>query len=246
MEDMKSIKIKMNTEQGQGINEKEPANTPLTQGKATKEIKDTNKCYLHRLSTDEKYEIHEGENVLGRMSTKSNIVIRDNKTISRAHAQIVKYKDSFNIRDLESKNGTYLNDRKLVANISYDIRNGDKIRLSDEEFLFKNEEKKSRMEMTNVQESMIERIKQKAKEKKELIDADPNADEHEKKTISMILEFLKNVDDFNRISKGTVYNMFTYLGFDLAFDDYREMYEQLMEEVNRKYIYVDPDWFFTR
>ena len=48
---------------------------------------------------------------------------------------------------------------------------------------------------------MIERIKQKAKEKKELIDADPNADKDDVKIINEITDFLRNVDDFNRISK---------------------------------------------
>ena len=93
---------------------------------------------------------------------------------------------------------------------------------------------------------MIERIKQKAKEKKELIDADPNADKNDVKIINEITDFLRNVDDFNRISKGTVYNMFTFLGFSLETDDYSQMYDELMEEVNRKYVYVDPEEYHQR
>lgn len=93
---------------------------------------------------------------------------------------------------------------------------------------------------------MIEKIKQKAAEKKALLDADPNADKDDVKIINEVTSFLKNVDDFNRITKGTVYNMFTFLGFSLDTDDYAQMYDELMEEVNQTYVYINPDDLIRR
>ena len=55
---------------------------------------------------------------------------------------------------------------------------------------------------------MIEKIKQKAAEKKALLDADPNADKDDVKIINEVTSFFFFFYDFNRITKGTVYNMF--------------------------------------
>ena len=208
-------------------------------------INDKPKYYLYRLSNGEKYEIRNADTIIGRKSINSDIVIQYNKTISRYHALISKYFGSIFIRDLKSKNGTYLNGRQLIANQLYEIKNGDKIRLSNEEFLFRKELTESGERTTDIQDSMLERLKLKAKEKKESIDSDANASEEDKRIIRNVLSLLKDEKAFNKLSKGTVYNLFTFLGFDLDVDDYSKMYEQLMEDVNRIYIYVDLEKIFN-
>ena len=219
----------------------ESITTPLT----FKEfINASSKYYLYRLSNGEKYEIRNAATIIGRKSIgsdiviDSDIVIQDNKTISRSHAEISKDFDSVFIRDLGSKNGTYLNGRRLIANKLYEIKNGDKIRLSNEEFMFRKELTKFWERTTDFQDSMFERLKHKAKEKKESIDSDASASEEDKRIIRNVLSLLKDEKAFNKLSKGTVYNLFTFLGFNLDVDDYSEMYEQLMEDVNRIYIYM--------
>lgn len=40
--------------------------------------------------------------------------------------------------------------------------------------------------------------------------------------------------------------MFTFLGFSLDTDDYAQMYDELMEEVNQTYVYINPDDLIQR
>lgn len=58
--------------------------------------------------------------------------------ISRKHAVIVKEDDAFYVRDLCSKNGTYLNDERIASGErSKDpLRHGDRIRFNHVEFEF--------------------------------------------------------------------------------------------------------------
>jgi cell division protein FtsL len=56
--------------------------------------------------------------------------------ISRVHTEITRNNDTWAIRDLESKNGTFINDQKLIPNKYYKIESGDKIRLATLEFTF--------------------------------------------------------------------------------------------------------------
>jgi hypothetical protein len=54
--------------------------------------------------------------------------------ISRLHAEIFKAVEGFGVKDLGSKNGTFLNDEQLVPYQSYKIKEGDTIRIVKTEF----------------------------------------------------------------------------------------------------------------
>ncbi len=60
---------------------------------------------------DRRHALQGGENFVGR-SHDCGIVIPE-ATVSRRHASIRVYDDAFSIRDLDSKNGTYVNGRRL-------------------------------------------------------------------------------------------------------------------------------------
>lgn len=66
---------------------------------------------------------------LGRSKT-SDIVI-SNKVISKKHAQILKEKSDFFIIDMESTNGTFVNNRKLRRNEKVKLKSKDKIKLGN-------------------------------------------------------------------------------------------------------------------
>ncbi|MBE6047614.1 MAG: FHA domain-containing protein [Clostridium sp.] len=66
---------------------------------------------------------------LGRSKT-SDIVI-SNKVISKKHAQILKQKSDFFIIDMESTNGTFVNNRKLRRNEKVKLKSKDKIKLGN-------------------------------------------------------------------------------------------------------------------
>jgi DNA-binding winged helix-turn-helix (wHTH) protein len=74
-----------------------------------------------------------GENVLGRAQDGSCRV--DSPTVSRRHARIVLAGGSAMIEDLGSKNGTYLNDRRLSGPTA--LADGDVIRLGSLEAVFR-------------------------------------------------------------------------------------------------------------
>lgn len=49
--------------------------------------------------------------------------------VSRRHAALVRYQGVMHILDLQSVNGTYLNGKRLAANVPHLFRTGDELRL---------------------------------------------------------------------------------------------------------------------
>lgn len=59
-----------------------------------------------------------------------------NQTVSRLHATILRQGNEYFVRDEDSTNGTFLNGRKLNAGEPVKINDGDRLRMSNEEFTF--------------------------------------------------------------------------------------------------------------
>jgi len=74
------------------------------------------------------------DSTIGRQD-KNTIVIKD-PYISGLHAQIIIKEGSYYIKDLGSKNGTFVNDKLLKGGHECRLTNGDKIRIGQVEFLF--------------------------------------------------------------------------------------------------------------
>lgn len=89
-----------------------------------------------RTSTNEVLSIDKPVFRLGKEKSYSDYFISDNVAISRSHADIISRDGQYYITDLNSKNFTFLNDEKLVPNQEIRLKDGDKIRLADEEFVF--------------------------------------------------------------------------------------------------------------
>ena len=68
-------------------------------------------------------------------SPASDVFI-DNPYISRQHAQIIREGDRFLIRDLDSKNGTFVNGTRLKGE-SHRLRGGDRVELAEGQVLLK-------------------------------------------------------------------------------------------------------------
>jgi len=82
----------------------------------------------------EDFRIREGQNILGS-APECEIVIRDS-TVSAKHASL-RYKDSkFILSDLDSSNGTFLNDRQ-EAIAREEIKDNDLIRVGEVNLKFK-------------------------------------------------------------------------------------------------------------
>lgn len=69
---------------------------------------------------------------IGR-GTQNDIILRD-PYVSKKHAKIVEDEGKYFLEDLDSANGTYLNNQK-VLDVTI-LKNGDRIKLGQIEFLF--------------------------------------------------------------------------------------------------------------
>ncbi len=91
--------------------------------------------YLLDLSTNQKYAIAGKRTLIGRQPEQVDVFLAA-KTIGRRHCQIELNDDHYQIRDLASKNGTFVNDQKLVESLAMRLSNGDKIGIADQTLIF--------------------------------------------------------------------------------------------------------------
>lgn len=73
--------------------------------------------------------------VIGRLEGQVDYV-HSNNAIGKVHAEIITREGCYYLKDLNSKNGTYINGKRIDSNIEYEIKNNDKITLANAEFLF--------------------------------------------------------------------------------------------------------------
>lgn len=92
--------------------------------------------FLIRVSTGENIKITKPVFRVGIKKEAVDYVILNNNTVSRSHADIICKNDKYYIYDLESKNKTYVNERVIPSKTEIEIKNSDRIKLSNEEFIF--------------------------------------------------------------------------------------------------------------
>lgn len=76
--------------------------------------------------------IHHTASVIGRSPTCEIVV--DHPSVSRKHARLAQMYDSMKVYDLDSPNGIYVNDKRIVG--SHTLRSGDVIRIGEQELHF--------------------------------------------------------------------------------------------------------------
>lgn len=93
---------------------------------------------LYLVSMDIKHplEIHvnKDEFLIGRKSSIVDGVIELNKMIGRVHCKINKTDKGYIVTDLNSANGTYVNQKRLVSNQEALLQDGDVLRLANSDF----------------------------------------------------------------------------------------------------------------
>lgn len=93
---------------------------------------------LTRSKTGEKIKINCDNFVIGKELSRVNYCVSDNTSISRTHVRFTNKGGITYVTDLKTTNGTFLNSVKLQPNQETALNNGDKLSLSDEEFVFSN------------------------------------------------------------------------------------------------------------
>lgn len=73
--------------------------------------------------------------IIGR-SDKNTTISTQSVGVSRTHAELVKLSDTYGVKDLGSKNGTYVNDEKITPYKIYELHDGDEILVGKEIYVY--------------------------------------------------------------------------------------------------------------
>jgi hypothetical protein len=74
--------------------------------------------------------------IIGRDESRVNYKI-DNKKISRQHVEILFKDGKYFVKDMDSRNGTYLNNSKLTPNMEYELFENDRLVIADVEMSYR-------------------------------------------------------------------------------------------------------------
>lgn len=83
-----------------------------------------------------KIKVEKEEFVIGKSQVDTDMMITGNSSVSRRHARIICRGGQYYIEDLNSLNGTYVNESKVEPGISKELHTGDRIKVSDTELIF--------------------------------------------------------------------------------------------------------------
>lgn len=97
--------------------------------------KSPNHKLIARKEKHNNFELTERTFLIGKMGEHVDGVIQD-ELISRIHAEIRRIDGSYYLTDLNSTNGTFLNDKRLEANETKEIKIKDIIRFAEAEYVF--------------------------------------------------------------------------------------------------------------
>ena len=92
--------------------------------------------YLIRLKNNERILINKPRYRLGKEKSYVDYFIGDNAAVSRSHADIVTNGEEYSIIDMNSTNHTYINNQ-IQSGVEVKLNDGDKVKLGNEEFEFK-------------------------------------------------------------------------------------------------------------
>lgn len=93
--------------------------------------------YLIREKVDEKISVNKPSFRIGSERKYVDYWVCDNSTVSRSHADIITREKRYFIIDLNSTNKTYVDGRAIPVAKEIELFDGTKIRLSNEEFVFR-------------------------------------------------------------------------------------------------------------
>jgi len=100
-----------------------------------KRTRTTEKPYLKEKDGEGVVEIDKKSLLIGRMDNFVDYVINSN-AIGKIHAEILDEGGNFYVMDCNSRNGTFLNDSRIVPNTKNKVGNNDVLRFANKEFIF--------------------------------------------------------------------------------------------------------------
>ncbi len=94
------------------------------------------KAKLVRVRTGQEIRINKSVFRIGKEPSYVDYFVDNNEAVSRAHADVIARGQRFFVKDLNSKNRTFINDLPLPVNIEVEIFDGDSLRLANEDYVF--------------------------------------------------------------------------------------------------------------
>jgi hypothetical protein len=73
--------------------------------------------------------------ILGRIREQVDYTF-DNFAIGKVHAEIITRDGAYHIKDLNSRNGTFINHVRIDSNLEYEIKNNDRVAFANSEYIF--------------------------------------------------------------------------------------------------------------
>lgn len=92
---------------------------------------------LYRVLTEETISVNKPVYRLGKEKSYVDYFVTNNIAVSRSHADIITRGKQYFVKDLNSKNHTYINGKELPVHCEIEIHDGDNLKLGNEEFIFK-------------------------------------------------------------------------------------------------------------
>lgn len=74
------------------------------------------------------------EFIIGKKVSQVDGAVTFNRMISRVHCKVSRKSDGYKVTDLNSANGTFINQERLVPEQAYPVRNGDVVRMANTDF----------------------------------------------------------------------------------------------------------------
>lgn len=100
------------------------------------EILDYSVRKLLSLSEQDNIEITTYPFIIGKLNTRADYIFND-RLISRMHVKITKEDNDYYIEDMNSKNGTFINDVRLYPYERKKVEIGDKIKIAKYDYIFR-------------------------------------------------------------------------------------------------------------
>jgi len=87
---------------------------------------------------DEDIFIDKDDFIIGRLTGYVDYVLMNN-AVGKLHAQLTYKNDTCYVKDLNSVNGTFINNKRIESNKDFELKSNDKLQLANSEFIFINE-----------------------------------------------------------------------------------------------------------
>lgn len=108
----------------------------LNSHSGSNELQGTKQIKLVAMDVQPRFEvvINKPEFIIGKKQSVVDGVISFNKMISRIHCKVICKQEDYYIEDLQSANGTYINNVRLQPKVATRIKHGDVVRLANSNF----------------------------------------------------------------------------------------------------------------